>query len=160
MRLIRRFPQLAGLALALAVGSAATIAWAQAANPVIRFTDAATQTAEYIGYTRTLELTSAQRALRDRALSKLAAPCCMKFSMDTCCCACNLAKSVWGLSNFLIVRQLAGAKEIQDNARAWIAFVNPNGFTGDVCDTPGGCPRPFSADGCGGMNERDLSAAR
>lgn len=148
------------LVTVLVVPAVATIALDQVSRPPARFTDAAAQAAEFIGYSRSLELDPAQRRLRDRALSAIAAPCCAKFSMATCCCPCNLAKSVWGLSNFLIIRRHADAAEVERNARAWIAFINPRGFTGDVCDSAGGCSRRFSAGGCGGMDVSNLSAAR
>lgn len=150
----------AAFLLLLFVPAVATTALERISRPAIRFTDAASQTAEFIGYSRSLDLDPAQQRLRDRALSKIAAPCCAKFPMTTCCCPCNLAKSVWGLSNFLIVRQGADAGDVEQNARAWIAFVNPRGFTDDVCGSAGGCTRRFSADGCGGMDVANLSAAR
>jgi hypothetical protein len=126
----------------------------------IRFFDAPSQAAEFIGYSRSITLTPAQQAIRDTALAKLSAACCDKFSQATCCCPCNLAKSVWGLSNYMIARQHATAPELQVAVRGWLQFVNPKGFSGDICDTAGGCDRTFSADGCGGMDERNLTAAR
>jgi hypothetical protein len=126
----------------------------------IKFFDAPSQTAEFIGYSRSIKLTPAQQAIRDKALAAMPAACCDKFSQATCCCPCNLAKSVWGLSNYLIVRQQATAPELQASVRGWLEFVNPKGFSGDICDTAGGCGRMFSGDGCGGMDERNLTAAR
>ncbi|HEY7728815.1 MAG TPA: hypothetical protein VID50_10220 [Candidatus Eisenbacteria bacterium] len=125
-----------------------------------RFTDAGSQAAEFIGYSSSIRLTQAQQKQRDRALEKIPAPCCSKFSSRTCCCPCNLAKSVWGLSNFVIARQGGGDAELERAVRAWIRFVNPGGFSGTTCDTAGGCGRRFSQNGCGGMNERVLEAAR
>lgn len=126
----------------------------------IRFTDAPSQAAEFIGYSRSIQLSPVERSARDRVLASIPAPCCSNFSAATCCCPCNLAKSVWGLANFLIVREHAPDSDVQRAAREWIAFVNPGGFTGDVCDSAGGCGRRFSHDGCGGMDERNLLAAR
>lgn len=54
----------------------------------------------------------------------------------------------------------AAVPELQGAVRGWMKFVNPKGFSGDVCDTAGGCGRSFSANGCGGMDERNLTAAR
>jgi hypothetical protein len=125
-----------------------------------KFTDAASQAAEFIGYQRSITLTSEQKILRDRALSEIAAPCCEEFSAATCCCPCNLAKSIWGLSNLVIVERKAGMKEIQKTVRGWVAFINSKGFSGGACDAVGGCARPFSHDGCGGMDEKNLTAAR
>jgi len=125
-----------------------------------RFFDAPSQAAEFIGYNWSIELSPAQKKLRDRALSGIPAPCCKKFSAATCCCPCNLAKSIWGLSNYLIVREDANLPQIQKTVRGWIAFVNAKGFSGDACDTAGGCGRSFSKNGCAGMDERNLLAAR
>jgi hypothetical protein len=126
----------------------------------VRFFDAPSQAAEFIGYNRSITLTPAQEKLRDEALGTLPAACCDKFSQSTCCCPCNLAKTVWGLSNYMIVRQHATAAEVRTAARGWLKFVNRRGFTGDICDKAGGCGRTFSDDGCGGMDERNLLAAR
>jgi hypothetical protein len=126
----------------------------------VRFFDAPSQAAEFIGYNRSITLTPEQKAIRDKALGAMPAACCDKFSQATCCCPCNLAKTVWGLSNYLIARQHATASEVQAAARGWLKFVNPKGFTGDICDTAGGCGKNFSNNGCGGMDERNLLAAR
>jgi hypothetical protein len=126
----------------------------------IKFTDAPSQAAKFIGYQRSITLTSEQKILRDRALSGIAAPCCEKFSAATCCCPCNLAKSIWGLSNYVIVERKGAEKEIQKSVRGWLTFINSKGFSGDACDAAGGCGRAFSQDGCGGMDEKNLIAAR
>jgi hypothetical protein len=120
----------------------------------------AARAAEYIGYARSVRLTPEQKALRDRVLSGIPAPCCDKYSSATCCCPCNLAKTIWGLSNLLIARDSAGPEQVEKAVRAWIAAVNPRGFTGNACDSSGGCARPFSENGCGGMDEKDMRAAR
>lgn len=149
--LLAGLPIAAALALDRAAGGA---------GKPIAFIDVPSQAAEFIGYSRSITLTPAQKRLRDRALGAIAAPCCSKFSAATCCCPCNLAKTVWGLTNHLIVHQGADVASIQKAARRWIRFVNPKGFSGDACNTPGGCGRAFSSDGCGGMDERNLVAAR
>ena len=126
----------------------------------IRFFDAASQSAEFIGYSRSITLTPEQKQVREKALAAMPAACCDKFSQATCCCPCNLAKTVWGLSNYMIARQNASAAEVQTAVKGWLKFVNPKGFTGDICDSPGGCGKSFSNDGCGGMDERNLLSAR
>jgi hypothetical protein len=146
----------APLCAALALEHAAS---SRSAAPV-RFFDAPSQAAEFIGYNRSITLTPGQQKLRERALAAMPAACCDKFSQATCCCPCNLAKTVWGLSSYLIARQHAGVAEVRTATRDWLKFVNPKGFTGDICDSPGGCGRTFSANGCGGMDERNLLAAR
>ncbi len=118
----------------------------------IQLHDAATQTKQFMRWDDEIRLTPAQEKIRVEALSTIPAPCCSDNPMTTCCCPCNLAKSVWGLSKHLITEKGTGAAEVHQAALDWIAFINPGGFTGDACYT-GGCGRPARANGCGGMNE-------
>jgi hypothetical protein len=129
------------------------------ASRSVKFFDPPSQAAEFIGYSRSVALTPAQQKIREKALRAMAAPCCKEFPLATCCCPCNLAKSAWGLANFMIARKGATADEVKDAVRGWLAFVNPNGFSGDTCNTAGGCTRRFAHNGCGGMDERNLLAA-
>jgi hypothetical protein len=133
---------------------------AQALPAKTRLFDAPSQAAEFIGYSRSILLTPPQQKLRDQVLGSMAAPCCKAYSQATCCCPCNLANSVSGLSNYLIVREHISADRLGGTVRDWLGFTNPKGFSGDVCDTAGGCARKFSENGCGGMDERDLRAVR
>ncbi len=105
----------------------------------------------FIDYYSAIRLTPAQERIKAEALDSIPAPCCKKFSMKTCCCPCNLAKSAWGLSNYLIAKKGYGAPEVKSAVVGWLAFTNPKGFTGDACFT-GGCKRPFAENGCGGMD--------
>jgi hypothetical protein len=149
--------------LLLAVPLAAALALDRAASSggrSVKFLDAPSQAAEFIGYSRSITLTAAQQRVWEKALRSIAAPCCKEFPLATCCCSCNLAKSSWGLSNFLIARRGATVGEVKSAVRGWLAFVNPNGFSGNACNTAGGCARQFAHDGCGGMDERNLTAAR
>jgi hypothetical protein len=125
----------------------------------LRFSDPEAQAAEFIGYSRTIRLTPRQRDVWEAALGSMSSPCCASFRLSTCCCPCNLAKSSWGLANLLIARRGATAAEVQESVRNWITFVNPSGFSGDVCVSSGGCGRKFANNGCGGMDEEDLHAA-
>ena len=155
--------QLASFLLLFGVPLAASFALDRAASrpsKTIKFFDAASQAAEFIGYSRSVTLTSAQQKVREKALHAMAAPCCKDFPLATCCCPCNLAKSTWGLANYLIARKGATAEQVKDVVGGWLAFVNPNGFSGDACSSAGGCVRRFSHNGCGGMDERNLLAAR
>jgi hypothetical protein len=111
--------------------------------------------ARYIAYSHDIRLTPAQEQTKQEALQAIPAPCCASFSIATCCCPCNLAKSVWGLSNQLIAEQGLGVEAVRAAAKAWIAEMNSEGFGGDACFR-GGCNRPFHEDGCGGMSEADL----
>lgn len=118
----------------------------------LEFTDVRRQTLEFIEYERTIELTAEQEAIKREALSALPAPCCSDNSAYTCCCPCNSAKASWGLAAHLIADRGHDAEQVRSKVAEWFEFINPDGFSGDVCYTPGGCMRPFAANGCGGMN--------
>lgn len=117
----------------------------------IELHDVAAQTKEFIGYDDSIELTPEQEAVRVEALSALPAPCCSDNSAATCCCPCNMAKSTWGLAKYLITEKGATVEQVRQAAQDWHRFINPDGFSGDVCYT-GGCNRAFKDNGCGGMN--------
>lgn len=121
-------------------------------NGAVRFTDARGQAAEFISYDRSIALTAEQKKVMDEALSSIPAPCCAQYSIATCCCPCNLAKSTWGLSKFLIANQHASVTQVRAAASDWLQFSNPGGYTGDACFTKG-CNRSFEKNGCGGMDE-------
>ena len=95
----------------------------------------------------------------ERALSTIPAPCCAKYTMATCCCPCNLAKSAWGLSKYLIAERGYEAPRVRKTVLDWLRVTNPDGYTGNACFT-GGCDRSFADNGCGGMNEKQLIAHR
>jgi len=119
------------------------------------FTDVRTDTARFIEYNNSIELTPEQEAIKKEALTRIPAPCCSDNTAYTCCCPCNMAKSWWGLTNHLIVDEGYGADEVQAAVEKWIDFINPNGFSGRSCYI-GGCSKPFHKNGCGGMNEKEL----
>jgi hypothetical protein len=123
--------------------------------PAVRFTDAPRQAAEFITYYHAIPLTAAQEAIKQEALSKIPAPCCGQFSIATCCCPCNLAKSAWGLAHFLIAKQGYAAPRVRATVEEWLQFSNPGGYSGDACFTRG-CARPFDHNGCGGMDEHRI----
>ena len=140
---------LAAVPLAFLVGAAAGLA---TASDDVTFTDVEKQTHEFMGYERTIQLTPEQEAVKKAALGSMPAPCCSDNSAYTCCCPCNLSRTVWGLANHLIANQGMDAEGVLEKAEEWIEFVNPDGFSGDVCYSAGGCPRPFAKNGCGGMS--------
>jgi len=104
---------------------------------------------------RGIQLNAQQEAIKKAALSEIPAPCCSDNSAYTCCCPCNLSRTIWGLSNYMIAKQGADATAVRAKAEEWIAYMNPNGSDGKSCYT-GRCPRPFREDGCGGMNPSQL----
>lgn len=103
-----------------------------------------------------ISLTAEQEETKNRALLGMPAPCCSRFPMATCCCACNLAKAVWGLAKHLIAEKGYGPERVRAGVESWLAGVNPDGFAGDAC-FEGRCNLPFHRDGCGGMREETLS---
>lgn len=117
----------------------------------IRFTDVQAQTSQFMEYYETIELTPEQERIKLAALSKLPAACCADNSAYTCCCVCNLSRTVWGLTAHLITERDYDVVQIQTAVKQWIKFVNPEGFSGNSCYR-GGCARSFKNNGCGGMN--------
>lgn len=111
--------------------------------------------ARYIAYYKSIPLTPEQEKVKAEALETIPAPCCKDFSIATCCCPCNLAKSVWGLAHYLIAVRGQGAGEVRKAARRWLTAANPAGSAGDACDA-GRCALPSHEDGCGGMDDRKV----
>lgn len=112
------------------------------------------QAQQFMEANRTITLTASQEATRVEALSVIPAACCRDSGADTCCCDCNLSRSIWGLAKTMIVGG-AGAVEVRQAAQTWTKTLNPAGYAGDACYT-GGCERSMQTDGCGGMNEDHL----
>jgi len=158
-----RFMSYSVLRLLLVLALGGTVAFGQVSSSDGKTPEAATLTLEgsraeaerFMGYHRSIDLTPEQEATKREALEAIPAPCCSNFSVATCCCECNLAKTIWGLSNFLIAEKGSGVEQVRDAVNAWIQAINPSGFTGDSCFT-GGCGRPFQEGGCGGMHESQL----
>jgi hypothetical protein len=123
-------------------------------NP-IAFHDAPGQAREFIRANERITLTPNQQKLMTGALSSIPAPCCADYSAATCCCECNLARSIWGLSKVLIQEHGATDSQVRGAATEWLAFINADGFAGNACST-GGCARSFHDDGCGGMDAKTL----
>jgi hypothetical protein len=134
-------------------------------------------TQQFIDWYNSMELSAEQQAIRDAALSPLVAPCCDEYPMSTCCCKCNLSRSVWGLSAYLITEKGYGVEQVQEAALQWLHFIRPDyyvaseleqegmapglwGFTTESTCFAGHCDRPFYTEtsdghlgGCGGMEE-------
>ena len=142
------------LAIALVAGGVSTYALS---DDDVVFSDVREQTLSFIEYHNNAALTPEQEAIKREALTELPAPCCSDNSAYTCCCPCNMAKAWWGLAEYLIVEKGYGAEQVRDKVAEWIEFINPDGFSGDVCYTSGGCMKPFRDNGCGGMNDRNVA---
>ncbi len=125
-------------------------------------------TQQFIDYYNMTKLTPEQKSTMKKALLPLKAPCCDDNSMATCCCPCNLAKSVWGLSSHLIVEKNYSADEVRESALQWLRFIHSNYYIiqelqdrvinpskyGLSHENPcyvGECELTFVDGGCGGM---------
>ncbi len=108
-----------------------------------------------MGYYESIRLTPEQEQIREQALGPVPAYCCKNFSAATCCCECNLSRSLWGLSKYLIVEQNAGALEVREAVSSLTQVLNPSGYEGNTCPT-GRCNLPFKEGGCGGMDKNRL----
>jgi len=147
----------ASLVLILLAGVAGMAFAAATASSSVTFSDVEKQTREFIAYNDSIKLNAQQEAVKKKALEAIPAPCCSDNTAYTCCCPCNMAKSIWGLSAYLITEQGMGAEAVQSKVKEWIEFINPAGFSGDVCYTAGGCSRAFKSNGCGGMHPSQLT---
>ena len=127
-------------------------------------------TQRFIDYYEATTLTAEQESIKEDALLPLKAPCCDNNPMSTCCCPCNLAKSVWGLASYLIVEENYGVEQVRESALQWLRFIHDDyyvmrelenrgvdpGKYGLSYEAPcytGGCELPFVDGGCGGMGE-------
>lgn len=140
--------------LAFAGGAGAGLA--SRAGDELVFGDPKEQTAKFIEYERTIKLSPAQEAIKKEALTQIPAPCCSDNTAYTCCCPCNMAKAIWGMSAYLISEKGADAALVKKKTEEWVKLINPDGFPGDTCYTSGGCGKAFAHDGCGGMNAERL----
>ena len=148
--ILQSFAALAAVVI-LAVAS-----WPVSGAEEIVFKDVKQQTGQFMEWYKTIKLTPQQESIKKAALTALPAPCCSDNTAYTCCCECNVSRTIWGLSHYLIAKQGASATQVTAKVKQWIAFVNPNGFEGKACYS-GGCARPFAKDGCGGMNPAQVT---
>lgn len=125
-------------------------------------------TQQFINYYNTVSLTPEQESTMEKALRSLKAPCCDDNPMSTCCCPCNLAKSVWGLSSYLIVEENYEVEQVRESASQWLHFIHSDyhvmrelgnrgvdphqyGLSYNAPCYEGYCELPFVDGGCGGM---------
>jgi hypothetical protein len=155
--MVRHRTLLLGIVLVLVafVGGAGAGLASRASDELV-FGDVKAQTQQFIEYERTIELTPAQEAVKKEALSQIPAPCCSDNTAYTCCCPCNMAKAIWGMSAYLITEKGADAAMVRKKTEEWVKLINPDGFPGDTCYTSGGCGKAFAHGGCGGMNAERL----
>jgi hypothetical protein len=148
----RKITLLTVTALGLAVG----YVLADPTTDLLDFSDPQARTAEFIRLYEEIELTPEQEQIKSDALSVIPARCCADNSAYTCCCPCNLSRTVWGLSAWLITEKGADADTVRSEVQRWYDTVNPGEFPGDTCYT-GGCGMPFAKAGCGGMHPSQVA---
>jgi len=147
----------ASLVTVALLGLTAGFVLAAPSSDLLDFSDPKARTADFIRLYEEIELTEAQEQIKFDALSVIPAACCADNSAYTCCCPCNLSRTIWGLSAWLITEQGADADTVRSEVQRWYATVNTNEFPGDTCYTAGGCGKPFAEGGCGGMHPDHVS---
>lgn len=152
-----RFPRWIAVLAAASLSASALAGPAVPPKPASKtpvFMDVKAQTLELMRYAD-MSLAPEQEKIKDEVLASIPAVCCKKFPMKTCCCPCNMAMTIWGLSNYMLVVKGADAAELKSAVLDWVKFIGPAGYTGDAC-FKGGCNRPFAKNGCGGMDHKNV----
>ncbi len=125
-------------------------------------------TQQFIDWYYTTPLLPEEKEIMKQALEMIPAPCCDDNSAATCCCECNLARSVWGLSAYLIHEKGYGIEAAREAARQWLQFargdyyiaagLKARGYFPEdyALTTYGSCYRgmcefPLTQGGCAGM---------
>ena len=144
------------LLVGFSVAAFFSLATLYAGSDKIFFDDVVRQTEQFIDWEKTIRLTPKQESIKKAALTKIAAPCCSDNNAYTCCCSCNISRTIWGLSNYMIAKYDASVSEVQGKVMEWIRFINPNGYSGKACYARG-CSRAFKHDGCGGMRRDSVA---
>ena len=124
----------------------------------IEFHDVEAQSRQFMRWHEEISLSASQEAVKKAALGNIPAPCCADNSAYTCCCPCNISRTIWGLSQYMIAKQGASESQVRSKVQEWIAFIGPKppeAFSGSGCYT-GHCTRPFKHGGCGGMQADNL----
>ena len=80
----------------------------------LTFHDVASQTRQFMGWEQSIQLTTQQEAVKRTALEAIPAPCCNDNSAYTCCCPCNVSRTIWGLSNHLISERNMSALQVRE----------------------------------------------
>lgn len=110
----------------------------------------------YMRYDSEITLDADQQAVRRDVLAKIPAPCCSSYTAETCCCACNLSRALWGFTKHLITEKGLGPSQLDREVRDWLAKLRPTGFSGDAC-FKGRCGDSIRDGACGGMNPENLN---
>ena len=121
--------------LLAAAGSAGLLRTHGNAASEIKFHDVESQSRQFMKWYADIKLTASQESVKKTALDPIPAPCCSDNSAYTCCCPCNMSRTIWGLSQYMIAKQNATAPAVRTKVKEWISFIGPNGFSGSACYT-------------------------
>jgi len=100
-------------------------------------------TQQFIDWHNSLELSAEEQSIRDAALDPLVAPCCDSYPMTSCCCPCNLARSVWGLSAYLITEKGYEVNQLRESADQWLHFIRPDYYVARALEEERANPQEF-----------------
>jgi len=89
---------LAGLAAVAGFATPASAGPPKGAKKTVEFQNVRSDAERFIDFSSAITLTPAQARIRAEALTAIPAPCCSDYTMETCCCPCNLAKRVGAVS--------------------------------------------------------------
>ena len=128
---------------------------------------------QFIGWSDSIVLFSAESRTFRNALDSLPTPCCDDHKLLSCCCerdglACNLVQSAKGLTAYLIHNWGYDVGELKDALLEWLRFARPDYYIArELADrrmdpddfnltTYGSCYRnlcttAIAVGGCGGM---------
>ena len=95
-----------------AAGSAGLLRTPSIGASEIKFHDAESQSRVFMKWYTDIPLTPSQESVKKAALDPIPAPCCSDNSAYTCCCPCNISRTIWGLSQYMIAKQDATAEFI------------------------------------------------
>ena len=89
-----------------------------------------------------------------RFIDPLTDPCCPPSPMPTCCCPCNFAESIWGLSKYLIVEHNYTTEGVRESALEWMQFTHKDFYINEELKKRGISPedvgRPSKIPNCWG----------
>ncbi len=128
---------------------------------------------QFLGWSDTIVLSSAENRTYRNALNSLPTPCCDDHKLLSCCCerdgqSCNLVRSAKGLTAHLIRNWGYDVDELKDALIEWMRFARPDYYIArELADrgmdpedfnltTEGSCYRnlckvAITEGGCGGM---------
>ena len=100
-----------------------------AQKDIFVFGDIGSDKTKFIEYSNSIKLSNEQERVKKEALSRISSPCCMKQTAGNCC-SCDTAKSILGLSHYLIEKLKYDAHRVRKTVQQWVERVQ---FGGSSC---------------------------